>query len=322
MDDLPDPVALAAIGAAVRRYTSVDLRYAELLHGNLQWRSRLEPAERTAFLRELIADSNRVDDQELAALLGQHTGWREHLVAAWLAGIGGHTRQRRRIGELLIDSRMTYAGQGYCFALACFATPADAQLLCDYLDRYLRRPDLHYDQRWAIGALLDIDARLGTDYAKPFTTPDGLWHQWARDKSPDDLEAQKDRIAELRALVEHARRAAPAGTDVDLPAGWVPVPEDGRAVFEAELAAEVAADLKPSHRLAGLSLTALAHCSQRDHVLFRSAGEPTRWVLAELSWSGRPEPGNRPHRDVFASPETAAAGLREHMKWAVAPTPG
>ncbi|MFE4335965.1 DUF6000 family protein [Streptomyces sp. NPDC056831] len=313
MDDLPAP---AALGATIRRYVSVDRRHLELLHGNIQQR-RVGPVERTSFLRELIADSERVDDQELAALLGHGSGWRERLVAAWMAGIGGHTRQRQRIGELLIESRQTYAGQGYCFALARFGTPADAQVLCDYLDQYLRRPDLYYDQHWAIGALLDIDTQLGSDYAERFTAPDGLWQQWTRDKSPEYLEAQKDHVAELRALVEEARQSDPARTDqrtVSLPAGWVPIPEHDRAVFEAEVVTEVSADLKPSHPLAGRPLMAVSHCSQRDHVLFEVAEEPVRWALVELSWSGKPEPGIQPHWDFFASPETAAAGLREHMR--------
>ncbi|MFE3902828.1 DUF6000 family protein [Streptomyces sp. NPDC059153] len=313
MDDLPDP---AALGAAIRRYVSVDRRHLELLHGNVQ-RRRVGSVERTAFFRELIADSERVGDQEFAALLGHGSGWRERLVAAWIAGIGGRTRQRERIGELLIESRQTYAGQGYCFALACFGTSADGQILCDYLDNYLRRTDLYYDQHWAIGALLDIDTQLGSDYAERFIARDGLWQQWTRDKSADYLEAQKNRVAELRALVEKARQAGPAGTDqraVSLPAGWVSIPGHDRAVFEAEVVTEVSADLKPSHPLVGRSLMAVAHCSQRDHVLFEVAEEPIRWVLVELSWSGQPEPGIRPHWEFFASPETAAAGLREHMR--------
>ncbi|WP_051969149.1 DUF6000 family protein [Kitasatospora azatica] len=313
MDDLSAP---AALGDAIRRYASVDRRHLELLHGNVQ-RRRLEPTERTAFFRELIADSKRVIDQEFAALLADGSGWRERLVAAWMAGIGGHTQQRRRIGELLIESRQTYAGQGYCFALACLGTPTDAQILCDYLDKYLRRPDLYYDQHWAIGALLDIDTQLGSNYAERFTTPDGLWQQWAPDKSPEYLEAQKNRVAELRALVEEARQADPAGPDqraVSLPAGWVPIPGHDRAVFEAELVAEVSVDLKPNHPLAKRPLVAVAHCSQRDHVLFEIAENPIRWALVELSWSGQPEPGIRPHWDFFASPETAAAGLREHLR--------
>jgi hypothetical protein len=306
-----DDPNLAALGAAARRYASVDSRYLELLHANVR---RLEPPLQSAFLRELIADSKLVSDHDLAAMLGEFSGWRERIVAAWMAGIDGRSQHRQRIGELLIESRQTFAGQGYCFALTCFAAPADARILCDYLDRYLRRPDLVYDQDWAIGALLDIDRRLGTDDAERFTTPGGLWQQWARDKSPGHLEAQRSRAAGLRALVEAARHAGADGQAVNLPAGWVPIPDSECAAFEAELATEVAADLKPRHPLANRRLKAVAHCNQRDHVLFKITENPIRWALVHLSWSGQPEADIRPHRQLFASTETAAAGLQEHLR--------
>lgn len=311
MDDLP---TLAALSAAIRRYAFVDRRHLELLHGNVR---RLDPPARTAFLRELIADSGRVDGQEFAALLGTASGWRERLVTAWMAGIDGRTQQRQRIGELLIESRQTYAGQGYCFALACFATPADAQILSDYLDQYLRRPDLFYDQDWAIGALLDIDTQLGSDYAERFTTPDGLWRQWTRDKSPGYLEALRTRVAELRALVEEARQARPADTGgqaVRLPVGWALTPPADSAAVEAELATAVAADLHQGHPLADRPLTAVAHCDQRDHVLFEIAEDPIRWVLVRLGGAGQPGHDARLHWQFFASTETAAAGLQEHIR--------
>ncbi|MFE9801554.1 DUF6000 family protein [Streptomyces goshikiensis] len=44
-------------------------------------------------------------------------------------------------------------GLAYCVALASFGTPRDADLLAAYLDRYLRRPDLGYDQIVVMGRL-------------------------------------------------------------------------------------------------------------------------------------------------------------------------
>ncbi|MET7619669.1 DUF6000 family protein [Streptomyces sp. NPDC005408] len=55
---------------------------------------------------------------------------------------------------------------------------ADAEILTAYLDRYLPRTDLHYDQPDALGALLHLDGRLGTHNADRFTRPAGLWDQW------------------------------------------------------------------------------------------------------------------------------------------------
>jgi hypothetical protein len=71
------------------------------------------------------------------------------------------------------------AGEGYCFALSRFAEPDDADILAAYLDRYLPRTDCHYNQDWAIGALLHLDQTLDTDHAQRFLVPEGLWRQSA-----------------------------------------------------------------------------------------------------------------------------------------------
>ncbi|MGW0543634.1 DUF6000 family protein [Streptomyces griseoincarnatus] len=50
--------------------------------------------------------------------------------------------------------------------------------LTAYLDHYLPRTDLRYDQPAALGALLRLDTQLGTHHADRFTQPDGPWDQW------------------------------------------------------------------------------------------------------------------------------------------------
>lgn len=95
-----------------------------------------------------------------------------------MIGVDRRERFRARIGDLLLASEVCYSGGAYCFALARFGTPADAEILTSYLDHYLPRTDLHYDQAAALGALLRLDARLGTHQADRFTEPEGLWDQW------------------------------------------------------------------------------------------------------------------------------------------------
>ncbi|MGW0667156.1 DUF6000 family protein [Streptomyces sp. NPDC002746] len=305
---------LSALNAATYRYVLVDGRHLELLHGNLR---RQDPAPRTAFLRELIADSGRADDEEFTALLGISADWRERLVAAWMAGIDGRTRQRQRIGELLIDSSQTFAGQGYCFALACLATQADARILSDYLDTYLPRQDLTYDQDWAMGALLDIDTRLGSDHAGRFTAPDGLWWRWTHDTSPGHLDSLAARIGELRALVEIARKAPPAEADIRaarLPDGWTPASPADSAAIGSGLAAALAADPDERLPITDRPVTVVAHCGRLDHALLEITGDPNRWVLARPLDPWLPGHGARLDFEFFASAETATAGLREHTR--------
>ena len=138
---------------------------------------RADDASDGAFDIALADDARRIDDADLGTLL--ELEWRARLTAAWLIGLDQRTQFRQTLEDLLLDSELTYAGQGYCFALTRFGQPDDAAILTAYLDRYLPRPDCHYDQAWAIGALLHLDQKLGTDHAQRFLAPEGLWHQSA-----------------------------------------------------------------------------------------------------------------------------------------------
>jgi len=182
-------------GLDVERYAYSDGRYLNLLHGNFM--RMMEEKERVTFGHALATDARQITDGQLKQLLAYP--WRAQLTGAWLAGVALRDSHRDRIGELLLASRTSFAGQGFCFALARFGTRQDTQLLVDYLDRYLPRLDQFYDQHWAMGALLHLDARLGTDHANRFLDDSGAWRRWAdatalRHADPDE---QRRRIDEL-----------------------------------------------------------------------------------------------------------------------------
>ncbi|MGW0607322.1 DUF6000 family protein [Streptomyces sp. NPDC002640] len=167
-------------------------RYRELKSGRfLQFDRPL--AER--FVRHLLDDAAAVTDAELDALLGFE--WRSRFTTAWLIGVGRRATYREHLGELLLASEFCFSGGAYCFALARFGTPADAAILTAYLDRYLPRTDLRYDQAAALGALLRLDAHLGTRHADRFTAPGGLWDRWV-DALPHLREAPSHTLAALR----------------------------------------------------------------------------------------------------------------------------
>jgi hypothetical protein len=188
-----DPELIAAIHRYVTPGTGFRRRY--MLLGGGQFVA-LDEGKRRRFLRKLARSARRVSDRELAVLL--EGGWRERLTASWLIGLDSRGQFRDRIGELLLASEMGYPGQGYCVALARFATPADADLLVSYLDTYLPQLDNRYDQDWALGALLHIDAVLGTDRTARFLTDGGLWQQWRRtEETPAELRAWIDQLCSI-----------------------------------------------------------------------------------------------------------------------------
>ncbi|MFI6790919.1 DUF6000 family protein [Nonomuraea sp. NPDC050383] len=145
------------------------------------------------FGRLLARDARRITDDGLEMLLDFE--WRSRSTAAWLIGLDRRTRFRERLGTLLLESEMVYVGGAYCFALARFAEEQDAALLGAYLDRYLPQLDCRYDQDDAMGALLHLDERRGTNYAARFLAPGGLWESSAtREVDPAEKKAYMDEL--------------------------------------------------------------------------------------------------------------------------------
>lgn len=141
--------------ALVRRYVTPERRYLKLSASLLRMRS----PEYDRFMRDLSEDAELITATEIATLL--EGGWRERRTAAWLVAVSRRTEFRERLRErLLLASEVCCAGLAYCVALASFGTPRDTDLPAAYLDRYLRRPDLAYDQTVAMSAPLFIDLRL------------------------------------------------------------------------------------------------------------------------------------------------------------------
>ena len=174
-------------------------RYLKLLHGNLL---TLLPADRRGeFIDALVRDAREIEDEALSLMLHE-PNWRPRLVAAWLVGVSRRAQFRQRIGELLLASELTYAGQGYCFALAALGGDEDARILIEDLDRYLPHVDLRYDQHWAMAALVHLDSVRGTQDAAAFLAPEGLWQPWATryPNHPVDFENLRSRIADACVL--------------------------------------------------------------------------------------------------------------------------
>ncbi|TDD33616.1 hypothetical protein E1286_41930 [Nonomuraea terrae] len=149
-------------------------RYLKLLHGNFL--ALPEPAFR-AFAGSLAKDAREITDDDLRVLLDSE--WRARLTAAWLIGMDRRTHLREQLGELLLESELVYAGQGYCFALARFGEERDAEILTAYLDRWLPERSCPYNQDDAMGAVLYLDELHSTERAARFLGPGGLWESSA-----------------------------------------------------------------------------------------------------------------------------------------------
>jgi len=122
--------------------------------------------------------SAELSTEIIRKLLGDFN-WRSRITGAHFAAITDSTEFEEQIGVLLLKSELTYAGDGYVLALARFNTDRSIKYLCEYLDYYLERTDLWFDQGDAMAALKWLDESNQTNYHKEFL---GRWNKFIEDK--------------------------------------------------------------------------------------------------------------------------------------------
>jgi len=150
--------------------------YLKLLRGNYAFRkSDLQ------FIAETKAVLGKISPAVIDALFAE-MDWRCRITAAWFCGLKQWQQYDETIGLSLLESRVVYAGQGYCFALAHFANEKSIFYLIHYLEKYLPQVGKYYDQGWAMGALIWIDKKQGTNFSSQFLASGGLWETFAAEK--------------------------------------------------------------------------------------------------------------------------------------------
>jgi len=133
-----------------------------------------------------------VDDQLIDQLL-THFDWRSRVAGALLVALQRREAFADRIGRLFLRSDVCYAGATYCLALATFNTPSSIQVLKCYLDYYLERKDLWFDQNSAMAALAYLDHMNRTSAASQFAS---RWEAFVADKPSWNLERSVQFFAE------------------------------------------------------------------------------------------------------------------------------
>jgi hypothetical protein len=159
----------AAYPHNIRQYMRVDELaarfvapfYLDVLHGNLTGLGAPEQTTLRDGMRSVAADISL----DVAQALWAVEEWRCNIMASWWATVWGWPEAVTEVERLLIPSRLTYSGQGHCVALAGLSTPEAGRVLVIYLDTYLPRADLVYNQGWAMSALSIVDEALGSSLA-------------------------------------------------------------------------------------------------------------------------------------------------------------
>lgn len=141
-----------------------------------------EPWE-SEFKRDYQDRRQEIDDAVIEALLGDFN-WRPRGVGAVFAAAEGCCNFIPTIGTLLLKSELCYSGKRYAVALAVFGSEECCSYLERYLEYYLTRGDLWYDQGEALAALKLLDHENGTAKHERFLD---AWTSFVADKPNHNL---------------------------------------------------------------------------------------------------------------------------------------
>ncbi|QIL74618.1 DUF6000 family protein [Hymenobacter sp. HDW8] len=131
-------------------------------------------------MEAFVTASKEVTPDVVRHLLGDFD-WRPRIVGAYFAAIKGYTELTDIIGVHLLKSEVCYAGSGYALALATFGGDQSIEYLKMYLDFYLNRKDLWFDQGSVLAALYTISPTEHNQYLNN-------WRKYKSDKPYSNLD--------------------------------------------------------------------------------------------------------------------------------------
>jgi hypothetical protein len=141
--------------------------------------------------------AKQIDPFIISALIGDFD-WRSRITAAYFIAINQYITFEDIIGRMLLKSEVCYAGSAYCLVLAEFGTITAKNYLAEYLDYYLQRSDLWFDQADAFCALEYIDPSA----VQPFQAK---WNEFVADKPNWNLESSRKHFSDQMELIKEIR---------------------------------------------------------------------------------------------------------------------
>jgi len=130
--------------------------------------------------------------KEIALQLLGDLNWRTRQSGAFFTAINNYTELIDIIGIHFLKSEVTYAGKVYALVLAYFNNKQTIKYLKNYLDFYLLRPAMWFDQRDAMEALLYLDEENKTTFVDVYSN---AWKKFIENKPDwgDDLNSERIR---------------------------------------------------------------------------------------------------------------------------------
>ena len=147
---------------------------------------------------------NEINEDSISIMFGDFN-WRTRSSGAFFTAIKNYTEFQDTIGNLLLKSEVCYAGEIYCLALAEMNNKKSVEYLNKYLDYYLTKQELWFDQNQAIGALCYLDKVNNTNelekHLKNWNKFSSNKPNWTIEESIEIFERNLNCIKEIKKFV-------------------------------------------------------------------------------------------------------------------------
>jgi len=166
--------------------------YMNIGHADNEWINKL-----TSVKKEITTD---IIEKNLGDF-----NWRTRQTGAFFAAITNQTQFIDIIGTHLLKSEVCYAGGVYCKVFASFNLPKCVDYLNLYLDYYLTKPDLWFDQRDAMEAILYLDKINSTNH---FDRHISNWTEFIKNKPYWDKEIKTENLEKQLNVIQTVKKYA------------------------------------------------------------------------------------------------------------------
>ncbi len=155
----------------------------------------------TEWINKLISIKKEISTDIIKKNLGDFD-WRTRQTGAFFSAITNQTQFIDIIGTHLLKSEVCSAGKVYCQVFASFNLPKCVDYLNLYLDYYLTKPDLWFDQRDAMQAILYLDRINSTNY---FNKHIDNWTKFIKNKPYWDKEIETEDLEKQIRIIQTVR---------------------------------------------------------------------------------------------------------------------
>jgi tetratricopeptide (TPR) repeat protein len=172
-DNLQNQISLHSAGATVRHLSSFD--HLDSYRNDFELSSEfitkwvrpfymnIRNLDDTSWIEHIKQLTPEITEEVTLALLGDFN-WRTRLVGAYLSAVKNYENQIDIIGVHLLKSEVCCVGDLYAIVLAFYNNAKSNQYLNMYLEYYLHKPKLYFDQERVLEAVIYLDSINSTDH--------------------------------------------------------------------------------------------------------------------------------------------------------------